>query len=72
MIVDSVDDLADESGWTFLGHLGNFISKKKPDFDPRNYGFAKLYPLIKYIDRFEIDERDSGVGHVKHIYLRLK
>lgn len=72
MIVDSADDLADESGWTFLGHLGNFISKKKPDFDPRNYGFAKLYPLIKYIDRFEIDERDSGVGHVKHIYLRLK
>src|SRR5690606_1631966 len=72
MIVDSVDDLADESGWTFLGHLVNFISKKKPDFDPRNYGFAKLYPLIKYIDRFEIDERDSGVGHVKHIYLRLK
>lgn len=72
MIVDSVDDLADESGWTFLGHLGNFISKKKPDFDPRNYGFSKLYPLIKYIDRFEIDERDSGIGHVKHIYLRLK
>src|SRR5690606_20599280 len=68
MIVDSVDDLADESGWTLLGHLGNFISKKKPDFDPRNYGFAKLYPLIEDIDRFEIDERDSGVGHVKHIY----
>lgn len=72
MIVDSVDDLGDESGWTFLGHLGNFISKKKPDFDPRNYGFSKLYPLIKYIDRFEIDERDSGIGHVKHIYLKLK
>src|SRR5690606_41096834 len=23
LIVTSVDDLADESGWTFLGHLGN-------------------------------------------------
>nr|MBP7400539.1 NYN domain-containing protein [Chitinophagales bacterium] len=38
LITDSVNDLADESGWTFLGSLGNFIIKKKPDFDPRNYG----------------------------------
>ncbi|WP_246162557.1 NYN domain-containing protein [Sphingobacterium phlebotomi] len=73
MIVDSVDDLADETGWTFLGSLGSFISKKKPEFDPRNYGFNKLYDLVKYIDRFEIDERDSGgYKNVKHIYLRLK
>ncbi|WP_164112996.1 MULTISPECIES: NYN domain-containing protein [Sphingobacterium] len=73
LIVNSVDDLADETGWTFLGSLGSFISKKKPDFDPRNYGFNKLYDLIKYINRFEIDERDSGGHkHVKHIYLRLK
>lgn len=73
LIVNSVDDLADETGWTFLGSLGSFISKKKPDFDPRNYGFNKLYDLIKYINKFEIDERDSGGHkHVKHIYLRLK
>jgi len=72
LIVDSVDDLADETGWTFLGHLGNFISKKKPDFDPRNYGFPKLYPLIKYINKFDIDERESGVSNIKHIYLKLK
>lgn len=73
LIINSVDDLADETGWTFLGSLGSFISKKKPDFDPRNYGFNKLYDLIKYIGKFEIDERDSaGHKHVKHIYLRLK
>lgn len=73
MIIDSVDDLADETGWTFLASLGSFISKKKPDFDSRNYGFNKLYDLIKHIGKFEIDERDSGGHkHVKHIYLRLK
>ena len=73
LIVTSVDDLADETGWTFLGHLGNLISKKKPEFDPRNYGFSKLYELVKHIDKFEIDERESG-GHRnnKHIFLRLK
>lgn len=72
LITDSVTDLADESGWTFLGSLGNFIIKKKPDFDPRNYGFLKLLPLIKSINRFEIDQRDSGAGNVKHIFLKQK
>lgn len=72
IIMKSVDDLADESGWAFLGSLGNYILKKKPDFDPRNYGYQKLFPLIKAIGKFEIDERDSGVSNIRHIYLRLK
>lgn len=72
LITESVNDLADESGWTFLGSLGNFILKKKPDFDPRNYGFPKLLPLIKDINKFEVDEREAGVGNVRLIYLRQK
>jgi uncharacterized LabA/DUF88 family protein len=72
LITESVNDLADESGWTFLANLGNFIIKKKPDFDPRNYGFPKLLPLIKNINKFEIDERDTGVGNIRHIYLKHK
>ncbi|MBO9703177.1 MAG: NYN domain-containing protein [Sporocytophaga sp.] len=72
MIIESVNDLADESGWTFLANLGNFIIKKKPDFDPRNYGFPKLLPLIKNINKFHIDERDTGVNNIRHIYLKLK
>lgn len=72
IITKSVNDLADETGWTFLGSLGNYILKKKPDFDPRNYGFPKLYPLIKHINKFEIDERDSGVNNIRHIYIRQK
>jgi uncharacterized LabA/DUF88 family protein len=72
LITESVSDLADESGWTFLGSLGNYILKKKPDFDPRNYGFQKLLPLIKNLNKFEIDERDSGINKIRHIYLRQK
>ena len=72
LITESVEDLADENGWTFLGNLGNFILKRRPDFDPRNYGFSKLLPLIKYINKFQIDERDSGINNIRHIYLRLK
>jgi len=72
LILQSVNDLADESGWTFLGSLGSFILKKKPDFDPRNYGFTKLLALIKSIGKFEIDERDTGVNKIRHIYIRRK
>lgn len=72
LLTESVSDLADESGWTSLGSIGNFILKKKPDFDPRNYGFPKLLPLIKSIGKFEIDERDTGLNNIRHIYIRLK
>jgi uncharacterized LabA/DUF88 family protein len=72
LLTESVTDLADDSGWAFLGDLGNFILKKKPDFDPRNYGFTKMLPLIKSTHRFEIDERLTGKNNTRHIYIKLK
>jgi uncharacterized LabA/DUF88 family protein len=69
----SVDDLADDNGWAFLAEVGAFIIKKKPDFDPRNYGFLKLTPLIKSLHKyFEIDERETEKSHIKHIYVKIK
>ncbi|HEX2921790.1 MAG TPA: NYN domain-containing protein [Bacteroidales bacterium] len=71
LISSTISDVADENGWAFLGDVGNLILKKQPDFDPRNYGFTKLTPLIKSLD-FEIDERESGLNNIKHIYIRNK
>ena len=71
LIANSISDLADENGWAFLGDVGNLILKKQPDFDPRNFGFTKLTPLIKSLD-FEIDERESGQINIKHIYIRSR
>jgi len=72
LIASSVNDVADESGWAFLGEVGNLISKKQPDFDSRNYGFAKLTLLIKSLDCFEIEQRNTNHRNVKHIYIRNK
>lgn len=72
LIEDSINDLADEEGWTFLGDLGNLILKRQPDFDPRNYGFKKLVPLIKNLQRFEIDERSTGKNNIILVYVRNK
>ena len=72
VISDSINDLADEDGWAFLGDLGNLILKKQPDFDPRNFGFKKLVPLIKSLDRFEIDERKTGKNNITLVYVKTK
>jgi uncharacterized LabA/DUF88 family protein/Fe-S-cluster formation regulator IscX/YfhJ len=74
LLADSVDDLADESGWTFLGRLGAHLSKIKTDFDARNYGFTKLLQLIQKLDIFDIDQRESdgGNANVRLIYVRRK
>lgn len=72
LFADSISDLEDENGWAFLGDLGNLMLKKKPDFDSRNYGFPKMLALLKSMNKFEIDERESGKTNIKHIYVRKK
>jgi uncharacterized LabA/DUF88 family protein len=72
LISVSINDLADEDGWTFLGELGNLLLKKQPDFDPRNYGFKKLVPLIKSIHQFEVNERNTGKNNAVLAYVRVK
>lgn len=72
-ISSTVNDIADEDGWAYLGDVGNLLIKKKPDFDPRNYGYEKLTPLIKSLkNNFEIDERITDRAKIKHVYVRTK
>jgi uncharacterized LabA/DUF88 family protein len=73
LIESCIDDIADDEGWAFLGDVGNTIVKKKPEFDPRNYGFVKLTPMMKSMtDILEIDERESEKKGIKHVYVKLK
>lgn len=73
LVKRSIEDIADDDGWAFLAAVGTLINKKKPDFDPRNYGFSKLTPLIKSLnDHFEVDVRQVENSQNKHIYVRIK
>ena len=72
LLRNTVSDCADEEGWAFLGDVGTLIQKKQPNFDSRNFGFEKLTPLFKSIDKFEIETRDSHKGRFKLIYVRNK
>lgn len=73
LIASSIGDIADDDGWAFLGDVGNLLIKKKPDFDPRNYGFEKLTPLVKSLKTyFDIDERQTTSATIKHVFVRTK
>lgn len=73
LIEATIEAIGDDDGWAFLGDVGSLIVKKKPEFDPRNYGFTKLTPMLKSLtDILEIDERESDKKEIKHVFVRLR
>ncbi|HET7561606.1 MAG TPA: NYN domain-containing protein [Rhodanobacteraceae bacterium] len=66
----AIEAASDDNGWAALGAVGNIISKQSPDFDSRNYGYAKLSGLLKGIGLFSTEERQIGNG--KHLYVRAR
>lgn len=72
LLRDTVDDLADESGWAYLGGVGQKITLRSSEFDPRNYGFRKLADLFRAIPQFETEERPQENGTGRQVYIRWK
>jgi len=72
LIADSVEALAGDSGAVFMGELGNLIIKKQPDFDCRNFGYLSLSAMVKSIDRFETEFRQTTDPNIKHVFVRDK
>jgi hypothetical protein len=70
LLKHSVADAADEDGWAFMGDVGSLILKKRPNFDPRNFGFEKLTALFGSLKQFEIEARAQSGGKFKVIYVR--
>jgi len=61
----SIDAITgDEGDWASLGGVGSSLSKLMPDFDSRNYGYARLSDLVREIGIFEIRKTD------KHVQIR--
>lgn len=72
LISSTIDDIADDEGWAFLGDVGSLLQKKQPNFDSRNYGFQKLTPLIQSINSIEVERREDSKGRKKLIYVKIK
>ncbi|THD66503.1 NYN domain-containing protein [Robertkochia marina] len=69
-IANTISDLEDDEGWAFLGEVGALLQKKQPNFDARNYGFAKLTPLIKSIPQFKVELRKNPKGSRNLVYVK--
>jgi uncharacterized LabA/DUF88 family protein len=72
LLRDTVEDLADDSGWAYLGGVGQKITLRSSEFDPRNYGFRKLGDLFRAIPQFETEERPQENGSGRQVYIRWR
>ena len=69
---NSVETSSDDSGWANLGTVGSNIAKHSPDFDSRNYGYAKLGALFSATKLFDIEERQVGSTKTKQLFVKNK
>lgn len=53
-----------EDGWIALSTVGNMIIKQYPDFDPRNYGFAKLSSFVGSLGAFDI-KQEANISYIR-------
>ena len=63
LIRQAIEEASDDQGWAFLGAVGSYLNKIRPDFDPRLYGHKKLSDLLKHQSKhFAIEERAVAGG----------
>jgi uncharacterized LabA/DUF88 family protein len=67
---NAFDAASDDDGWAQLAAIGQIITKQRPDFDSRNYGYAKLSDLMAATTLFELERRSPGDGKQAVIYTR--
>lgn len=72
LLRNAVESSSDDSGWAHLGAVGSNIAKQSPDFDSRNYGYAKLSALVATTQLFDAEEREVGPTKAKSVYVRDK
>jgi len=70
LLRNAVEAASDDEGWAGLGPVGSIISKQRPDFDARSYGYGKLSNLITATTLFDIERRSAGEGRAKTIHVR--
>lgn len=73
LIRQAIEEASDDEGWAQLGEVGSYLTKLRPDFDPRLHGHRKLSDLVKaYPKHFAVEERGSPGSAAKHVYVREK
>lgn len=69
MLAKAVTASAEEDGRANLARVGGHLAKQAPDFDARNYGFARLSELVEASGLVDIERTGD---HPKIIMVKLK
>ncbi len=72
LLRNAVEASSDDRGWAHLGAVGSNIAKQSPEFDSRNYGYAKLSALVPATGLYESQLRSQGTTDQKDVYVREK
>jgi uncharacterized LabA/DUF88 family protein len=67
---NAVEAASDDDGWAQLASVGHILTQQRPDFDSRNWGYAKLSDLMAATTLFEVEKRSSSEGKQPVLYVR--
>jgi uncharacterized LabA/DUF88 family protein len=68
----AVEAASDDDGLAPLSAIGNIITNRRPDFDSRSYGYAKLSDLIKATGLFTLERHAPAGAKQAIVYAREK
>ena len=69
-ILAAIEDISGDDGWAHLGEVGQILTKRLPDFDPRNHGFRKLSALIESLKAVEVRREKTAGGSMVEVRVR--
>jgi uncharacterized LabA/DUF88 family protein len=69
---NAIEAASDDDGWATLSSVGTILTNQQPDFDSRNYGYAKLSDLIVATTLFDLERRGTGNDKPGILYVRDK
>jgi hypothetical protein len=73
LIRQAIEEASDEQGWAQLGAIGTYLTKVRPDFDPRLFGHKKLSELLKaYPTHFALEERGTATNRIIYVGNRTR
>lgn len=70
LLRSAVEAGGDDDGWAQLGSVGSTIAKQAPEFDARNYGYARLGELVGATKLFDVERRKVGDAGQRVIFVR--
>ena len=72
LIRQAIEEESDENTWAHLGAVGHYLTKIRPDFDSRLYGYKKLSDLFKQNAKyFSVEERAVAGTSSKVFYVKV-